>query len=77
MHRCRYNLLQASVEKPVAWLFARDQRRCARRGEPLLDPSGRLAAGLQTQIKMRLFNVVAVLTTYLIWIIMVRPYVSV
>jgi hypothetical protein len=67
-----YNLLQGVVAKPVAWLFAREQRRRARRGEEVLDPASRVGAGLALQMKMQLFNAVGITATYLIWAIMVR-----
>ena len=67
-----YNLQQGLIERPVAWMFAREQRRRVRRGEEPLDPSGRLAAGLMTNLKMDAFNVVGMVFVYLIWAIMVR-----
>ncbi len=67
-----YNVLQGVVEKPVAWLFAREQRRRARRGEEVLDAASRMGAGLALQMKMQLFNAVGVAATYIIWAMMVR-----
>ena len=65
-----YNLLQWCAEKPVAWMFRRQQRRRARRGEPAIEESSPMGAAMQTEIKMHLFSVFGVAATYVVWAIM-------
>ena len=65
-----YNAQQYLIERPTAFFFRAAQRRRARRGLPELEPSDRLGAGLMTQIKMQLFCVLGVASTYLVWAIM-------
>ncbi len=74
-----HNLLQGASERPVAWLFAREQLRRARRGEAVLEAHSRLGVALHSEIKMRLFNVLGFVMTYILWCIMVsatRPHCS-
>jgi hypothetical protein len=65
-----YNLEQGLIERPVAWGFARENRARVRRGQPRIEDGTRLAAGMQTQIKMQQFAVIGVLATYVIWAVM-------
>ena len=65
-----YNVQQWAAERPTAWRFARQQRQRARRGERVLDASSAEGVGMHTELKMRLFGVVGVAMTYVVWAVM-------
>ena len=65
-----YNLQQWAAERPVAWMFERQQRRRARRSEPVIEASSPRGVAMQTEIKMRMFSVVGIVATYIIWAMM-------
>ena len=62
-----YTLQQWLAERPVAWMFRRQQRRRQRRGLPAIEASSPRGAAMQTEIKMRMFSVIGMAMTYLIW----------
>jgi hypothetical protein len=65
-----YNIEQGLIERPVAWAFARENRARERRGLPRIEDGSRLAAGMQTQIKMHQFAIIGVIAIYIVWAIM-------
>jgi len=69
-----YNLQQWLAERPTAWLFARQQRKRARRGEPVIDVASHEGVAMHTEIKLRMFSVAGVAFTYVIWAVMACAY---